>query len=164
MGGDYIEKLIYIIPFICGALASYTDLKERKVRNKTTYPMIITGIILNSYSNGLQGFLHSIYGASLVFILMTILPGFRHGGGDIKLIMGYGAYLGLQNVLILIFFTLLILLITNIITLIKIDGIKGLWNSLKIEIYSLGKIKEDSGKMPGAPIILLAYCILLFFM
>lgn len=163
LGGDCIEILIYIIPFACGAIASYTDIKERKIRNIITYPMIITGIVLNSYSNGLQGFLHSIYGVALVFILIFLLPSFSLGGGDIKLLMGYGSYLGYQSVLTLIFFTLVILLIVNISTLIKKESLNNLWNIIKLEVFSFGRIREKSGKTPGALVILFAYCMFLIF-
>lgn len=123
--------------------------------------MIITGIILNSYLNGLQGFMFSFYGIGLAPLLMLFLPGFKHSGGDIKLGMGYGAYLGHQSVLTIIFITLLILLIIHIYSLLKNNGFKGLWISLKLEMLSLGKIKVESKKMPGALIILIAYCITL---
>lgn len=125
--------------------------------------MLASGIALNSILGGLQGFLYSTYGIGIAFILMTVLPGFRHGGGDIKLGMGFGAYMGWENTIILILLTLAIIALVNIAMILKRDGIKGFLKSLKIEICSMGKLKTEGSKIIEGPIILIAYVIALLF-
>lgn len=153
-----IDKLIYLVPVICGLYASYTDIRERKIRNKITYTMILSGILFQFVLNSLEGLKNSVIGILISLILLSVLPGFKFSGGDMKLIMGFGSYLGLKTVYYIIL-VLAMFVLVNTIFIIKKHGIKNLLSRLKLEVITVGKIAEKGDKIAGAPILLSAFII-----
>ena len=86
---------------LCGfvGIGLYTDIKERKIYNKTTITGIALGIIFNSLLFATphleSGLLFSIQGIALGLILFFVpfsLGGL--GGGDLKLLAMIGAFQG----------------------------------------------------------------------
>lgn len=152
---------MYYIPIAFLVLASYTDVKEKKIKNKLTYPLILIGLIISTYRFGFNGFLASIGGIIISLMIVSFLPGFRHGGGDIKLAMGVGSFLGVSRVMYFLFFWFgLSFLIVNI-KLIKNQGLRNFKNILVKEILTLGQVDEEIESTIGAPIMLVAYLIAL---
>ncbi len=151
--------LLLPIPF--SIAACYTDLKTRKIKNYITYPLIFLGVFINTFSNGLQGFKESMLGILLAVIITSIIPVFRLGGGDLKLVMGYGAFLTVKKCLVFYFFFILFVLLGNIFFVIKKEGFKFFVSELKLEIKSLGLYKAGFDKIPGAFFLLGAYLVTL---
>lgn len=76
-------------------IAAWTDLRERKVYNKLTYPAILIGLLLHTITLGLDGFLSGLLAASLMLVIglfLIVTPAIK--GGDIKLLMVVGAFAG----------------------------------------------------------------------
>ena len=154
-----------LIPIPFSIIACYTDIKETKIRNHTTYPLIILGIATNTYLFGLEGLKYSIEGFLIVIFLLTLTQKiFSFGGGDIKLIMGYGTFLGSLNSLRFIFILFLLNLLVNIAMLIKKHNIKEIKSILKLEIFSYGQVRYGFPKIIGAPLALTSYLVCLIFM
>lgn len=78
------------------AAAVYTDVRWGKIFNRLTMPAIVLGLIINSLTGGIDGFVHSIAGVGLGLglFLISCLLGRILGGGDIKLLMAVGALQG----------------------------------------------------------------------
>ena len=78
------------------AAAVYTDVRWGKIFNHLTMPAIALGLVINSLTGGLDGFVHSIagLGLGLGLFLVSCLLGRILGGGDIKLLMAVGALQG----------------------------------------------------------------------
>ena len=77
------------------------DLRQRRIPNALTLPVIAGGIIYWSYLNGLDGFMHSTGGLLLGFAFL--LPVYLFGGmgaGDVKLMGAVGSILGPQGIFI----------------------------------------------------------------
>lgn len=77
------------------AIASWTDLRFRKIPNGLTFSLILSGFILNGYFEGFAGLKYSIFGFALG-ILFLYIP-FSVGGvgaGDVKLLGALGSLLG----------------------------------------------------------------------
>lgn len=155
--------IIYCIPIICGSIAVYTDRKEKKIRNKVTYPLILSGIIFQTVLNGQSGFKSSMMGILICFILLSVLPGTKFSGGDIKLSMGYGAYLG-TNSAYYVLITLSLIIIFNILGIVRNYGTADLYKRLELEIISFGKVTAQADKIVAAPILLISYTLALIIM
>ena len=76
--------------------AAYTDIRWGKIFNWMTVPFAVLGISLNTIGGGLDGLLLSLGGIGAGFALWLIsnFLGRILGGGDIKLLMAFGALLG----------------------------------------------------------------------
>lgn len=76
-------------------IAAFFDLKEKRIPNFLTFPIIFIGLILNIIMNGLNGCLFSFYGF-LIGLAVFFIPfalGLM-GAGDIKLMAAIGALMG----------------------------------------------------------------------
>lgn len=83
-----------------GAVAVVEDLRSRRIPNWIPLAALILGLAWNTFAHGWHGTLGSLLGAVagfLVFIVFYVLGGM--GGGDIKLMGGFGAVIGIQHVL-----------------------------------------------------------------
>lgn len=79
---------------VCGA-ATYWDLRERRIPNALTLPALGIALCLHGVTQAGQGLLLSALGAVVAGALL--LPGYllrATGGGDVKLLMAVGAFLG----------------------------------------------------------------------
>jgi prepilin peptidase CpaA len=71
------------------------DLTRRRISNWTSGSAVVAGLIVHFAQKGWAGLLHSLFGAAIgfgVFLIFYLLGGM--GGGDIKLMAGFGALLG----------------------------------------------------------------------
>lgn len=78
------------------AIATVTDLRMFKIHNLLTIPLLISGLLYHGLVTGSDGFLSSVLGALFgfgVLALFFLVGGV--GGGDVKLLAGVGAWLGL---------------------------------------------------------------------
>jgi prepilin peptidase CpaA len=81
---------------VLAVTAAYTDLRWGKIFNLLTVPFALLGLLLNSIGGGLEGFLLSLGGLGVGFglWLASSFLGRIMGGGDIKLLMAFGALQG----------------------------------------------------------------------
>lgn len=142
-------------------LATYTDFKEKKIKNILTYPMILLGLLYNFFQLGVPGVISSLQGIFLALLIVSFLPGFRYGSGDIKLSMGIGAFIGCPKIFRFLFIWAAISLVMTCILIIKNNGLFYLKDILIEEFVSMGKIRHDIQSIIGAPLMLLAYVFLL---
>ena len=135
-----MNKIIDIFLLLALLYCAYTDIKTRKIKNYITFPLMIGGIILNTYLNGIDGLLFSLKGlilAFLVSILFSIFKGF--GDGDVKLFMGIGAIKGISFTLDVFVFSLFISIILSVLISPKrfLNSIKNIYNMTKMAIYQV---------------------------
>jgi len=80
---------------IVGLAAVIEDLSRRRISNWTSGGAAVSGLIVHCAQKGWSGALHSVLGAMIgfgVFLVFYLLGGM--GGGDVKLMAGFGALLG----------------------------------------------------------------------
>jgi prepilin peptidase CpaA len=76
------------------------DLTRRRISNWTSGGALIAGLILHFVQKGWTGAMHSLFGSAIgfgVFLIFYLLGGM--GGGDVKLMAGFGALLGDARIL-----------------------------------------------------------------
>ena len=153
---------MYYIPIPFLVIATYTDITSQKIKNYITYPLILLGLIFNYLEKGISGISFSFVGIFTAMFLMTILSFMRFGGGDIKLMMGLGAFLGQEKIIIIGLYLVIFIAIYNLIIITKKEGIKNTLLIIKLELKTLGKYKKELPKIIGCPFIFCAYLIIIF--
>lgn len=92
-----------------GVAAAIQDLRTREISNWISGAALAGGLVLHTARHGLGGFGQSALGTVLgfgVFLVFYILGGM--GGGDVKLMAGFGALLGSSQILQAAFLTALL--------------------------------------------------------
>lgn len=89
-----LSSLILIILILT---ASFFDVKEKRIPNFLTFPVMIIGLVLNIIMNGLNGVVFSFFGfiMGLIVFFIPFTLGFM-GGGDVKLMASIGALKGFK--------------------------------------------------------------------
>ncbi len=88
------------IALVTGIAASAEDLWHRQISNWIPAAALAAGLCAMSVDRGWRGALSSVLGAAggfLVFLVFYWLGGM--GGGDVKLMAGFGAVLGVERLL-----------------------------------------------------------------
>lgn len=91
------------------AVATFTDLRTRRIPNWLVFPFFGAGVVVSCWSHGWHGLGQSLSGAGLGLLLFGIF--FMLGGmgaGDVKLCAAIGAWIGPYQLMIALFLTALI--------------------------------------------------------
>ncbi len=98
-----MNELIWLVglSLVIGLAASIEDLWHRKVSNVIALAAFVSGIAAQSWFGGLHGFWDALLGSVIgfaVFLIFFLMGGM--GGGDIKLMAGFGAILGSKLIVV----------------------------------------------------------------
>ncbi len=88
------------------SVATFTDLRSRRIPNWLVAPFFACGILVSSWLHGWHGAAQSLEGAGLGFLIYGVL--FFMGGmgaGDVKLCTAIGAWIGPGQMLIALVLT-----------------------------------------------------------
>lgn len=117
--GFEINTLFYLIAFSILTVMSICDIKESVILDFHAYFLILFGIILNSISFGLDGFLFSITGGISGFVLYELIARSGYllanqrafGEGDSLIAAGIGTFFGWKLMLISTLLSVLVMAI-----------------------------------------------------
>lgn len=98
--------ILFGFAILVGVVATATDMRSRTIPNWIPVTALVGGLGLNGWLGGWPGVGSSCLGALIGFVLFYLrFRFFGMGGGDVKLMAGYGAILGSQHALLGVIFS-----------------------------------------------------------
>jgi prepilin peptidase CpaA len=98
-----------VVPALAAVIAVFaaiTDVRERRIPNRLTYPAMLSGLVLQAALHGWKGLLLSAAGGLFFGALFLLFYAVRAmGAGDVKLAAGLGCIAGFSAALQLMFAT-----------------------------------------------------------
>jgi prepilin peptidase CpaA len=88
------------------AVATFTDLRSRRIPNWLVLPFMVSGIVISGWLHGLHGIEQSLAGLALgglLFGILGLMGGM--GMGDVKLCAAIGAWIGPSQMLVALVLT-----------------------------------------------------------
>lgn len=98
--GASVQFLALGLSAVVSLVAVVEDLRYRRISNQLALMLFAVGVLSGTMRHGAAGFLDALAGASLAFLAFLLpycLGG--TGGGDVKLMAGFGALTGWSGVL-----------------------------------------------------------------
>jgi prepilin peptidase CpaA len=141
-----------ILIIAVGLAAVVEDLSRRRISNWTSAIALVGGLIVHFLQKGFTGLWHSLLGALIgfgVFLVFYLLGGM--GGGDVKLMAGFGALLGDGK----IFPAALLAAISGGLMAVAYLGARAVWRRLRPQaVAAAGAVSAESREsIPYAPAI-----------
>lgn len=124
-----MHEAIWILSAVFAMTAGFTDLRWRRIPNWLTYPAAPIAVALHAIAGRWPEAKLSLEGlalAAILFLVFYLLRGL--GGGDLKLGIGLGAFVGVHH---LIDVLVAILLINALIAIVLIIAKKRIWRTLR---------------------------------
>jgi prepilin peptidase CpaA len=103
------EQVVWILCGLLAAAAGITDWRSRRIPNWLTVSGALLGIVVNAWVSGWYGVRESLLGMLLgLAILLPFVLVRSLGAGDWKLIGAVGAFIGPQQLLVVLLATILV--------------------------------------------------------
>ena len=149
------------VPFLLWAV--WTDMKERKIYNYTTYTLMAIGLGIGVYQRGVGEV--AVYGGVALMLLMflNMNRGQKLGGGDLKLILALGAFLQQDQILQFILTFLVLVALIGFLIFSRENGVRAYIQTIRHEIMTVGRVPTEQLRIVGAPLIAMAYLTTVFF-
>ena len=90
----------FLVPAACGVAAAVVDVRQRKIPNWISVPLLVSGLAFRGLTGGWPGLGDAVAGFAVGFGIllgMWLLGG--GGGGDVKFMAAVGAWLGWYHLL-----------------------------------------------------------------
>ena len=141
------SSLQILVAVTLGLAASAEDLLRRTISNWWSLAALLSGISLHTWHTGWRGIAAALLGAVAgfaVFLVFYLLGGM--GGGDIKLMAGFGSLVGISQLLVFAFWTALV---------------GGVLAALVLAVNSFLRTANKRPSIPYAPAIAAGVCLAL---
>lgn len=133
-----MEILVSIVLGTALITAAATDIRSQRIYNWLTFPLILAGLATHTVFGGMAGLKFAAGGFALGFAAMA-LPYFLGvmGAGDVKLMAGVGAWLGVDATLVAFLFTCIAGGVYCIVVLARdlslfMRAMRNIWNTLYV--------------------------------
>ena len=134
------------IVLIASLIAAVTDVWKFKVHNLLTLPLLASGLVYHGIANGAEGLAGSALGVLCGFAIMLVfyLMG-GMGAGDVKLMAGVGAWLGMPLTFVVFLASALAAGVYAIVLVVAYGRFRETWVNLKILCHRLAAIGRHLG-------------------
>jgi prepilin peptidase CpaA len=135
------------VALLAASAAAVTDLWKYRVYNALTVPLLLSGLAYQSIMGGAHGMASSMLGALFGFMVL-ILPHLLGlmGAGDVKLMAGVGAWLGLQYGVVAFVVSALVAGVVAVVMIIVRGKLRESWLTLKLIFYRFAALGAHFGK------------------
>ena len=121
-----------LVVFVTVCLAAATDLRRFKVSNVLTFSLLVSGLVFHAVSGGWSGLGLAAAGAAFgFFVLLSPYLAGRMGAGDVKLLAGIGAWLGMTMTYKVLIASALAGGVYALVLVIASGRVRETWNGIK---------------------------------
>lgn len=156
---EVLHISLIIIPLV--AAGCLVDIKKGIIPKWCTVPVFILGVLHNALLGGWYGVIGSLLGAlGVVTVYLSMHKVLKIGFGDIKLLMGAGAYAGIEGMPILLIF---MLTISSLMMVARFIRVNKTYTPLSFYRAAVNQLKGGPTveKIPFAPYIGVPFVIFL---
>lgn len=140
------ELLPISIVAIVALIAAIVDVRLFKVHNRLTVPLAISGLIFHTWQAGMSGFMFSLIGLAVGFATLIVFYAMGGlGAGDVKLMAGIGAWLGVWLTLDVVLIAGVAAGIYSLIVLVCAGGAKNVMLNLSILLFRVRSMAVHFG-------------------
>jgi prepilin peptidase CpaA len=93
-GGFVFTRAIVLVFFL--SICTISDVKHRRIDNKTVLVFLFAGLCMGTYCHGLAGISDSLLGAMVAFLFIPFFLAGMFGAGDLKLLIAAGCVSGVS--------------------------------------------------------------------
>lgn len=136
-----------VVVLVAGGIGAVTDIWRYRVYNVLTFPLIFSGILYHGIVGGWTGVSDSLAGALFGFAVLALpyLLGLM-GAGDVKLLTGVGAWLGLYPTAIVFVASSLITGVVAVGMILYRGRLLESWIVIKLIFYRFAALGMHFGK------------------
>ena len=138
---------IWGLVIVAGIIATITDLRNMTIPNWLTLPLFMAGLMYGGITEGSAGIIESLQGAAVaggVFMMAYIMIG--GGGGDVKLMMALGTWLGFERGVVLMLGVTIAGFFASLIIVISQGGLKNIphaiFHQMVLAQFGLKRLKQ----------------------
>ncbi len=138
---------IWVLVILAATIATFTDLRNMTIPNWLTLPLLVTGLLYSGITEGTAGIIESLQGCAVaggIFMMAYIMIG--GGGGDVKLMMALGSWLGFERSAVLMLAVTISGFFASIIILISQGSLKNIphaiFHQMVMAQFGLKRLKQ----------------------
>ena len=127
-------------------IAAVIDVRSFKVHNRLTIPFALSGLLFHTLQDGGPGLLFSLTGMLAGFASLVIFYAMGGvGAGDVKLLAGVGAWLGVWLTLNVILMAGIAAGIYSLVLILFSGGLSQLWTNFSILVFRVRTLAVHFG-------------------
>ncbi len=143
---SHLAAVPLLVVIVATLTAAVTDIRKFRVYNILTLPLLFSGIIFHAFTQGLPGLSGSLLGALFGFgalFVLYIMGGM--GSGDVKLMAGVGAWLGLPLTFYVLLASSLVAGVFAVGLLVLSRSVTETWVNLQVLMLRLSTLGRHLG-------------------
>ena len=133
----------YTAALAAAIVATVTDIRTLRIHNVLTVPVCLSGLLFHGMQSGWEGLIASLAGVGIGFavLILPYLMGIL-GAGDVKLLMGMGAWIGGHSTALVALFGCLATGVVAVVILARRDGFSAVRVNAHLSLLRLQTIRR----------------------